>query len=403
MLLTIDIGTSTFKSAVWDYHGHCISIFCVPVCAEYDDVTKHEINPYLINPSVWIKSFEECCKKHNDLKKIEVIIISGNGPTLVPVMQEECENARLWQDRRAEKYANEVSALMGGYVDAKFFLPKILYIKNEEEKVYEKTDFFLGCPEYLAFKLTRQAKTVIPCDGFDRWFWNDDVLEKLSLDKEKFPSFIRPGGVFGTIIPSAAQHYGFKNDIPVISGGPDFFAAILGSGVKEPGQICNRTGTSDGINLCTKNHVNKDKLMSYRHPVKPFWNLSGIIESTGKKIEEGFKKSGFNEFEKYLNSETARQIFKEICYSVKDVINTMENAGEETLHIHVTGGLSNCEPLNQMKADITGIEVLEGVHKEAELLGLVMIGSCFKGEFASLKEASEALYTVKKRYLPRIH
>jgi xylulokinase len=452
-LLTIDIGTSSFKSALWSKDRDRVSFASVPLSSLNSGV-KHEADP-----SLWLNAFEESCIKLlsnlqiNNLKDVEAVVISGNGPSLVPVLGEPvfsnnrlsapAANARLWLDRRAVKYQEEVSQLMGGFVDASFFLPKILSIKNDENELYRKTKYFLGCPEYLAYALTGQARSVFPGEGFDRWFWNDDVLDKLKLDADKFPRFISPGEIFGTILPQTAAQFGFANNVPVISGGPDFFAAILGSGVTEPGQACDRTGSSEGINLCTQTRVNEERLMSYAHPVKPYWNLSGIINTTGKAIEWGSNLLGVNNFDDFISlvkesesgsgglifhpylagerapvwvpsanalwsginlstgrNEFANSILEGIGFAIKDVISVMEDTGVKVNQLHATGKLAGCFHLNQIKADITGVEVIEGAHKEAELLGLAIIGGCFLGKFSSYAEASSALYRLERRFEP---
>jgi len=451
-LLTIDIGTSTFKSALWDIDGNRLS-FAADVLSVINIENKHEAEP-----SQWLRAFETCCGKllsngqMENFASVEVIIISGNGPSLVPVfdgpvfsdngINVPSANARLWLDRRAVKYREEVSRLMGGFVDAGFFLPKISGIKNDENELYKKTKYFLGCPEYLAYALTGQARNVFPCDGFDRWFWNNDVLAKLDMDPDKFPAFIRPGDPFGTILARAAEKFGFSKNIPVVSGGPDFFAAILGSGVTEIGQACDRAGSSEGINLCTRNRILDNRLMSYGHPVKPYWNLSGIINTTGKAIDWardllglGFddfialargSKSGCGGlvFLPYLagerapvwnpsltavwsginltsgRSEFANSILESVGFAIRDVLSVMEECGVKAEQLRVTGGLAGCSLLNQIKADVAGIEVIEGVYKEAELLGLAIIGGCFLGKFSSFAEASSAFYRIERTFKP---
>jgi xylulokinase len=253
VLLTVDIGTSSLKSALWDYEGNRFAFVTFPLSVNISDGQKCEVTC-----SQWLHAFENCCLRLGNLADVSVIIISGNGPTLVPVLEGRfsengafpaAENARLWLDRRAVKYQAQVSDLMGGFVDACFFLPKILSIKNDENELYRKVKYFLGCPEYLAYVLTGEARTVFPSDGFDRWFWDNAVLEKLELDAEKMPAFIRPGEPFGTVLQKSASFFGLNNNVPVISGGPDFFASILGAGITEPCQACDRTGSSEGINL----------------------------------------------------------------------------------------------------------------------------------------------------------
>jgi len=442
MLLTIDIGTSSFKSAIFDYEGKRLSNASFILSSDSG-----------ADCSQWLRAFEACCQKLGNMSKVEAVVISGNGPTLVPVLGEPkagkdgfsvpADKARFWLDRSAVKYQDEVTKLMGGFVDACFFLPKILKIKNEEEALYKKTKTFLGVPEYLAYALTGAARTVFPSDGFDRWFWNDSVLEKLSLDAAKFPPFIRPGEAFGSISSSVAELFGFSKNIPVITGGPDFFSAINGSGVLEPPHVCDRTGSSEGINLCTRNLVLDRRLMSYGHPVKPYWNLSGTINTTGKAIEWCKNFLGINSYDDFFalakqsksgsgglvfvpylagerapiwnpnvralwrgvslasgKSEFANSVLEGIGFSIRDVIGVMEANGVQAGQMHVTGRLAGIESLNQIKADITGKQVLEPVNKDTELLGLAITGSCYMKKFASIAEASSVMVKPGKTYEP---
>jgi xylulokinase len=345
-------------------------------------------------------------------------------------------------DRRAVKAAEQVSALVGGFVDASFFLPKALEIKTNEPQLYASTRYFLGCPELLAFALTGEARTVFPSDGFERWFWNDSILERLGLDRGKFPPFIRPGEAFGSLTPQCAARFGLKPDIPVISGGPDFFAAILGAGVIKPGQACDRAGTSEGINACTTTRITDERLMSYSHPVKPFFNLSGIVSTTGKAIEWGRDLLGMEidaffalaqtaqtgasglVFLPYLAGERApiwnpaargmlrglglsagrpefaRSVLEGTCFAIRDVMSIMEEAGAVVDELRIAGAASGNDILNQIKADITQKRVLVTQHKEAELLGLAIIGVCALGKFASFAEAAAGLVRIEKTYQP---
>ena len=444
MLFTVDIGTSSFKSAVFNYDGKCLSSASFPLS---DDVNA--------DCSQWIKAFGNCCLKHGNVKKVEAIVVSGNGPSLVPVLGEPkagkdgitvpADRVRSWLDRSAVKYQEEVSDVMGGFVDACFFLPKILKIKNEERELYRKTKTFLGVPEYLCFALTGEARTVFPSDGFDRWFWNGSVLEKLSLDADKFPPFIRPGGAYGKITSYAADYFGFSKNIHVITGGPDFFSAITGSGIMEPSRACDRTGSSEGINLCTQNKVEDRRLMSYGHPVKPYWNLSGTINTTGKAIEWCRDLLGIGSYEEFFalakksksgsgglvfvpclagerapvwnpdaralwrgislssgRSEFTNSVLEGIGFAIKDVIGVMEENGVRVGQLHVTGRLAGIEILNRIKADITGKQILTPVFKDTELLGLAITGSCHMGKFASLAEAASAMVKIEKTYEPNL-
>lgn len=54
----------------------------------------------------------------------------------------------------------------------------------------------------------------------------------------------------GPLLEEAARRWDLPPGIPVIGGGPDFVLTLLGTATVRPGRICDRSGTSDGINLC---------------------------------------------------------------------------------------------------------------------------------------------------------
>jgi xylulokinase len=104
-------------------------------------------------------------------------------------------------------------------------------------------------------------------------------------------------------------------------------------------------------------------------------------------------------------SDFANSVLEGIGFAIKDVLTVMEEAGADSTYasqLRVTGGLAGNAYLNQIKADITGKEILQPVHKETELLGLAITGSCYLSKFTSITEASSAMVRIEKRYEPNL-
>ncbi|MCL1992297.1 MAG: hypothetical protein FWG66_05055, partial [Spirochaetes bacterium] len=125
MILAADIGTSFFKSALWGLDGRRLASAQVPLPglgqAAADGRHAGEAET---DAALWLRAFEQCCLLLGQgipggLLQVRAIVISGNGPTLVPVLGEPGESgeglslpaapARLWLDRRAAKEAAVVS------------------------------------------------------------------------------------------------------------------------------------------------------------------------------------------------------------------------------------------------------------------------------------------------------
>ncbi len=447
MILTIDLGTTTLKAALFSEDGVLCSIRHATIGKPSQ---THEIDPIQ-----WSKALSSVCSALGSLSSVKAVVISGNGPTLVPVLGEpeskegllfsKTGMARTWLDRRPVLESSEISSILGTFVDSGFFLPKALYLMRHERKTYEKSLWLLSSHEYLDYLLTGVAKAIIHSDDSQQWYWTESLVTKLGLDKDKFPPFCNPGDLIGAVTTLANTVLGIPTGIPVFAGAPDFYVSILGTGTVEVGQVCNRSGTSEGINLCTRKPLGDPRLMTYHHPVSPYYNVSGIISTSGKAIEwaknlvggkdvsfidlyakmaEAEPGSGGVVFLPYLSGERApiwdpdaravfsglnletgasellRSVAEGTCFAMRDVITVMEELGSEVGQLRITGGPSESDFLNQLKADITGREVLIPAMQDAELMGCLIIALKALGHFASYREASIAVVKTKHIFKP---
>ncbi|MGB4405552.1 MAG: FGGY-family carbohydrate kinase [Sphaerochaeta sp.] len=447
MILTIDLGTTTLKAALFSEAGI--------LCSTSHATIGTQPNYHEINPILWSKALSNVCNALGSLSSVNSVVISGNGPTLVPVLgyPESKEGvlfaktgmARTWLDRRPVAESAEISEVLGTFVDAGFFLPKALYLFRNEKQTYEESRWLLSSHEYLDYLLTGVAKAIIHSDDSQQWYWTESLVTKLGMDTDKFPPFCNPGELIGTVTALASNTLALPVGTPVFAGAPDFYVSILGTGTVEVGQVCNRSGTSEGINLCTRKPLADPRLMTYHHPVSPLYNVSGIISTSGKAIEWAKNLVGdgdvsFSElyatmaeaepgcggvvFLPYLSGERApiwdpdaravfsglnletgkrellRSVAEGTCLAMRDVITVMEELGSEVGQLRITGGPSESDFMNQLKADITGREVLIPAMQDAELVGCLIIALKAVGHFASYREASHAVVQTKHLFIP---
>ncbi len=447
MIASVDIGTTTMKGALFALDGTCLAKAWVPIThAPCTHVSWHETDP-----NQWVSGLETICASLGSTASVTALVISANGPTLVPMRRkadgsiDAAYRALTWMDRRSTAEAQEVSEIMGTYVDPSFFLPKALHVARRMPEVYRETEAFFFVSEYMNCLLTGKSGTILPGSHFDVWYWNDSVLESLGLDHRKFPPFISPGDVVGQVLPEAADRFGFPKDMQVIAGGPDFLVSILGTGSVQPGRVCDRAGTSEGINLCTEKLVSDPRLMCYGHIAEPYVNLSGIITSTGSSISWirnilGMKSGSYKDFYAvartsppgarglvflpYLAGERApiwdprakgvflgltagheaadlvRSVTEGIALAIRDVIEVMEEIGCRVDELRVTGGPAESSFLNQLKADVTGKKVLVPDMIDSELLGDACLAAAGLGLYTSAADAAGEYVTFSQEYEP---
>lgn len=444
-ILVFDIGSTLVKGGLFSSEGKLLESISagVEMRGMYNSVFQE------VDPVSWVDAVKKITADFNSLMKSfppEAVAVSGNGPTLTVADKEGnvLIPAMTWLDRRAAEEAEYILKETGTGIDPSFYLPKILWLKNHRRSIYEKASFFFSPADYISYLFTGEAFMAFPGEGLETLIWTEELISRLDLEKEKFPPFINIGDLAGRTLRGTEDSFGIPSGIPVFTGGPDFAMSILGSGAVNPGNGCDRAGTSEGINVCCADPVGDTRLMCYRHVVSEYWNVTGIISTTGKAVE-WFKKEflpakTFEEvyslaaetskgadkliFLPYLAGERApiwdrhargtfiglslhhgikemgRAVLESTGYAIRDVLEVMGENGVATEELRVAGRAGEVDEWNQIKADITGKRVLVPRISLTELSGGLCTAMYGLGRFGSLKEASTELISIKKVFEP---
>jgi xylulokinase len=428
-ILCADVGTSALKGGILSSSGRLLEWGRVPLlagdapgAAEWD--AEH-----------WISAFRHLLDGFSLKSEISGLVISGNGPTIVPLdaSGKPAGHALLWLDKREMRIPEESS----------FYLPKAAWLKNNNPKIYEKTDVFLPCPEYIAFVLSGERSAVVPSSEFIPYLWTADAIGTYGLDTEKFPPLVMTGEVIGSTQPVISEELGIPAGVPIFAGGSDFQMALLGTGCVVPGRTCDRAGTSEGINHCSTLPLHTPRLRTLPHVIEGYYNVAGILSSTGRIFEWFRKISGQQRtsYKKMLEAiarlpfdhgrpmflpslhigetwdfeggafmqlepehgidEMGRAVVESIGFSIRNLLETMEVNGCRISEIRVSGGQARNPAWNQMKADITGHRIDVPKVIDAELVGGTISALVGKGEFGGFREAADELVRIQRIFEPR--
>ena len=445
MILSVDIGTTSAKAALFSREGTCAGT------ARADVDAAHGRGPggLEIAPESWYSAFKTVVAAlgtaSGSLSAVECIVVSGQGPTLFPVGEsgEVLHGAITWLDRRAAAESAEAEGILGRSLDPAYNLPKALWFKRHLPELYGRTRWFSSCPEYVCARLCGSWVTFLPAEGYQEIIWDAASLDALGLDKDKFPPFAALGSIVGFVRSGAAAETGLPAGIPVVAGGPDFIVSLIGTATVAPRRACDRSGTSEGINLCWEKGLRRDPRLLYMpHFIPPYENISGVISSTGGAVswfartcgldhEVFFSLAGSAEpgadsllFLPYLagersphwdpdargafiglslghgQREMARAVAESTGFAMRDVIGIMESTGAEVGDLVATGQPSGNRVWNQIKADITGKRIAVPVFRESELLGGLCLGLVALGDFSRVDEAAGKLVAIDRFYEP---
>ena len=375
-ILCVDIGTTSLKAGLITAEGEVLSFTSIPI--EEPQNTKSPDSKNEFAASLWYGAFfqavrelkVQCVKNKLSIEPIKKIVISGNGPTVVS----DCGYTVFWNEDYSDiKIPDDVE------VKKSLFIPKLLALKKRDKKIYKNSRWIFSGPEYLIYVLTGQAVTILPEERFKPAYWNEKVCKACNLDFEKLPPFVGIGDACGILykeiaaeLNSCGEEVRFSHDCRVIAGGPDFIVALIGTGTLWAGRLCDRCGSSEGLNFCTDRPVISESLRTLPSVVPGLWNVSYLIPNSGELSED------------------------ERLAAVEKGINTLKAATQAAgipfpSEMAVTGGQTNDQLLLKEKAQRLNMKILRPKNNFAhcELLGDVCAGVLGIDNFKSLQDAAD--------------
>ena len=407
-ILCVDIGTSSLKAALITDEGKVLAKSRRKFLLVKTEHSSKEWFPALQNAAAEL--FEQATES-----KVDGICISGNGPTLVATSGETF----LWNEEAVQIKSPSL------------FIPRIISFKNKYSGVWEKTQYIFGAPEYLIWLLTDKACTILPDERYRKAYWTDEDLAAAGLtsdDIAKLPPFKMSSEKIGGLTHKAVsfiggEEHGIEDGLPVFLGAPDFVAALVGTATVEENTICDRAGSSEGINFCTKEPLYGDNIRTLPSIVPGLWNASVLLPDSGSKFA-AFKQKidrelgesvDYNDLlDRMIDSDGSsaaldqgKYLLIQTALDVKSAIETLRKAAfEKGLpfpdKMTITGGQASNDKRNQMKADITGIKIQVPSCSDSELLGDAAMALAGMGVLGSIQEASKKLFSAGKLFIPAV-
>ncbi|RLW69011.1 MAG: hypothetical protein B6D68_02700 [spirochete symbiont of Stewartia floridana] len=397
MILAVDLGTCSLKAGLLSFDGDLKHRIRVPYS------NSPVLKPPGFDPLQWEWAFREALKRL-PANRIAAVAISGNGPSLVACDGQgvPLTSALLWLQNDGKRIEGTES----------FYLPKAASLKAYDGgTVLKKARWLLSPPEWLQFRLTGRPTMTIPHESFRPYVWTPSQIDAYGLEERLFPEIVTMGTIIGEVSREPGALSGLLEGVPVVSVGTDYMAALLGSGTAAPGMVCDRAGTSEGINYCTEIPSGDPRIRDLPHLVEGLWNAAIILASTGTVFEWYRRLTGqehkpyevtLSEVDELMPggreplffpsrledvfwvftggslhrlepghgpAQIGRAVMESIGYGVRRGIEILESAGMKVEEMRVTGGQARGDVWNQMKADITGCRLIIPEIEDAELAG----------------------------------
>ena len=433
--LCADIGTTSLKAALVSDKGQVLSFSKIEftstdkskIALEWFEALKESISVLKKNQIESLSENENLVDSKTGTLNIDAICISGNGPTIVS----EDGTTLLWNAPVDSSLIPDIKKILPPELSEKFshslFLPRILAFKNLYKKQFEKQKIFSG-PEYLIWSLSNSQITILPEDRYEAAYWNDQVLTAISgstannSSPEKNEStainsspsmgpFVKPGFNCGTITKEIASQLKISSSAKVIAGGPDFTVALIGTNTLQQGKLCNRAGSSEGLNWCTAKPVFASGIRTLPSVIPGLWNASILSHNSGDRIadsKQAYEKENNVEisFSQYIKlcleekDKNGAQILQELSDFFKDGISKFRTLSKENSiplreTVMVTGGQAKNSLWLKHKAECSQINLATCEIPDSELIGDAVLASYGLGLYDSIQEAAEKMVKIK--------
>jgi xylulokinase len=450
-ILSVDLGTTSCKTVLFDTDFNVVATAKTSYDTSYPQAGWAEQPAYQWWRALKDNTREMLETSSIDPAKIIAVGIDAFSTTVLPVdtAGDPLRPGLIWMDRRASKQAawitenlnEETWKINGNVSDAGNIAPKIMWIKENEPDVYEKTHMFLHANAYLVYRLTGEYSMDMSEAGLSQLCntrtgeYSDVLLDGCGIDRAKLPPIFNCTDIVGAVTAEAAAKTGLLEGTPVIAGSMDNVAAGLGAGVAKGGEVFISGGTVTTNNVCLDEPKYNRNLHVYPHIVPGTWITSGGVDFGGAGLkwfkENVLEEERFAEIDKLgdtsvcakssviflpymvgqrcpiwndntsgvlmgLKPTTNRQdliraFMEGTSYGSRHVLSIAEEEGVEIRNIKITGGSANSDTWVQIFSDVIGKPIDIPGAADLPPLGIAIAAAYGVGVIKSFDEAIQKI------------
>ena len=463
ILAGLDIGTTGSKITLFK-DTTFLDSFYTKYDYEVEDINLIDVNKIF---EAILKMLKEVFSKYNS---IDALGVTSFGETFVLLDKDDhiLMNSYLYTSKEGFKEAHTIERKLTkrrlGYIsgqigDNMFSLPKLLYIKNNNKKIYKQIDKIMLIEDYIVYKLTKKRAIdySLACRtlAFDinKKEFSDAILNEFNIKKELWSKPVKSGTFVGYLLDEYQKVFNLSKKVKIYCISHDQVSNTLGSGILKPYDAVDGNGTCECISVCYKKEDIKPFLYNYGYGVIPYlYNdlyLSYILNYSGGSLIDYVLKTYFpKDLEKYkeniyefielnlkdeisdvlvlpyflgnltpykdkkikgailnLSLDTTKfDIYKatleSLCFEMKLNLDIFEENGIKINNLYASGGSSVNEYYLQLKADIFNKDIIQLENKDAGTLGCLILLGKEEGLFSSYEEGIKKIVAIRKVFHP---
>ena len=473
-LLGIDIGTSGTKTLICNDKGEVLATATAehPISSPKPGWSEQD-------PQDWWRAACKAVKaalKKAKRKPSEVsgIGLSGqmHGSVFLADGPKPLRPALLWNDQRTAEQCRQIEEKAGGREPlielvanpalTGFTAPKILWVRQHEPRVYERTKHILLPKDYIRYCMTGEYATeVSDASGtllldVVRRAWSERLLGLLEIDRALLPPVYESPQVTGVLHQEGAKALGLRPGIPVVGGGGDQAAGAVGNGIVAPGIVSATLGTS-GVVFAHSDAPTRDpmgRVHTMCHAVPGKWCVFGCMLSAGGSFQwlrnqlgaqetAAARKKGVDPYEllvdraklapagseglfflPYLTGERCphpdpsarggwigltsrttrdmliRSLLEGVTFGMRDALEIMRHMGIPIREVRASGGGARSDFWRHLQADIYNVPIVTTNATEGPAYGVALLAGVGTGVWDTVEQACKATIRQTARVAP---
>lgn len=452
-LLGVDVSTTGVKALLIDERGKVLSAVTTPHPLSAPRPLWSEQVPKDWWSGTCASIREAVVTAAAPAEEILAVGLTGqmHSLTLLGKRNQILRPAILWNDQRTGPQCDRIRrefglerliATTGNDALTGFTLPKLLWVEENEPRVYAEIEHVLLPKDYVRLRLTGEYATdragasgtsMLDIRSRD---WSSDVLSAFSIPRRWLPKTNEGPEFTGEISPDAEKATGLRAGTPVVAGAGDQAAQAVGVGAVAPGIAAVTLGTSGVVFASTDEPIvePQGRLHAYCHAVPDRWHMMGVMLSAGGSLrwlrdaffpEVSFAAltEGVNEvpigcggllFLPYLTGErtphpdpfargalvgltvrherrqVVRAVLEGVCFGLRDGFELLRSAGlPDAREVRTSGGGMSNPIWRQILAETLGVTLFGVDATEGAAFGAALLAGVGAGLWDSVDSACD--------------
>jgi len=309
MFLGVDLGTSEIKLLLLDDAHRVAATASEALFIEQPQPLWSEQHPHAWWTALDTAMLRLRAQAGAALGAVQAIGLSGqmHGAVLLDAAGDVLRPAMLWNDGRSgaqcaalEAALPRLHAIAGNLAMPGFTAPKLLWLREHEPAVFDRTASVLLPKDWLRWRLSGERITDCSDASGTLWLdvgarrWSPELLAASGLSAAQMPSLVEGSAAAGRLRAEWAQRWGLRQGIVIAGGGGDNAASAVGIGAVRAGQGFVSLGTSGVIFVASDRFMPNPRsaVHAFCHALPARWHQMSVMLSAASALRWATRLTG---------------------------------------------------------------------------------------------------------------